>query len=187
MLYVGLMCITTQVVYADALNIQLSNKSARFIYASEVFGGQFGPTDLEVGAYFNEDDDTVAHLGLMVRNDSLDNPLIIAIGARAYYADAGNQLGQTPLTAGALALGGEILVIPNNLGGLGIGFHYFVAPSVTSFMDAEGFTEYGALVDYEITEQASVYVGYRKIEIEPETGADVVVDSSVIYGLILRF
>ena len=51
-----------QNVYADSLNIQLSDESARLIYAAEVFGGQFGPTDLEVGAYFNEDDDTVAHV-----------------------------------------------------------------------------------------------------------------------------
>jgi len=174
--------------HADTLNIQLSNESARFMYASEVFGGQFGPTDLEVGGYFNEDDDSLLHLGLLVRNDSLDNPLVISIGARVYYGDVGNAPpNPTPTDAAVIALGGELLYIPDNLGGLGLGAYYFVAPSVVSFMDADGFTELGLYVDYAITEQASVYVGYRNIEVKLDTGLDIEVDSSLIYGLVLRF
>ena len=59
----------SQWTFADDLDIQLSNNSARIVYAAEVFGGEFGPTDFEIGGYFNEDDDTVFHLGLLVRND----------------------------------------------------------------------------------------------------------------------
>lgn len=173
---------------ADALNIQLSNQSARFIYAAEVFGGQFGPTDLEVAGYFNEDDDTVVHVGLLVRNDSLDNPLVISIGARAYYGDVGNaQPNPTPINGAVIALGGELLFIPQSFNGLGVGAYAFVAPSVLSFMDADGFAEYGFIVDYAITEQSSFYVGYRNIEFQRDNNPNIEVDSSFIYGLVLRF
>ena len=43
------------------------------------------------------------------------------------------------------------------------------------------------MLDYGLTEQASFYIGYRNIEVEPDTGASVEVDSSFIYGLTLRF
>ena len=172
---------------ADLLEIQLSNNSARFSYAAEVFGGEFGPTDLEIGGYFNEEDDTIAHVGLLVRNDSLDNPLIIGIGTRYYYADIGNQPGQAPAKASVITIGGELLYVPDAFNGFGVGFYAFVAPSVTTFQDADGFTEYGGIINYAITEQASFYIGYRRIEVEIENASDIEVDSSFIYGVKLRF
>ena len=81
--------------FADMFNIQLSNDSGRFTYATEVFGGQYGPVDLETSLYFNQDNDKMADVGLMVRNDTLDNPLVISIGSRVYYGDGGNGEGQT--------------------------------------------------------------------------------------------
>ena len=107
--------------FADMFNIQLSNDSGRFTYATEVFGGQYGPVDLETSLYFNQDNDKMADVGLMVRNDTLDNPLVISIGSRVYYGDVGNGEGQTHATFAAIAIGGELLFIPGNLGGLGLG------------------------------------------------------------------
>ena len=183
----AILCLFTQSVFADMFNIQLSDKSGRFIYATELFGGQYGPVDLEMGLFFNQDDDKMVHIGMMVRNDTLDNPLVISIGARAYYADAGNAEGLTQADIGALAIGGELLFIPQNLGGLGFGFHYFIAPSVVSFMDADSFTEYGVRLDYEITRQASAYIGYQKIETELTNSTTLEIDSSVFFGIGLRF
>ena len=177
----------SQWAYADDLDIQLSNDSARFTYAAEVFGGQFGPTDLEVGGYFNEDKDNLFHLGLLVRNDTLDNPLIIGIGTRLYYADVGNHPGQTPATAAVISIGGELLYVPDAFNGFGVGFYYYVAPSVTSFQDADGFTEFGGIVNYAITEQASFYIGYRNIELDIENATNIEVDSGFIFGFNLRF
>lgn len=182
-----LLFITNTVAVADTLNIQLGGSAGRFTYASEMFGGQYGPVDLEAGIYFDEEDDTLLHLGLLVRNDTLDNPLVISIGTRLYLADAGNDPNQPPADVGALAIGGELLYIPDNLGGLGFGIHYFIAPSIVSFMDAEGLTEYGVRVDYAITKQASVYVGYQKIEAELDSGVDLEIDSSAFVGISMRF
>jgi len=172
---------------ADELDIQLSNESARVSYAAEVLGGQFGPTNLVIGGYVNEDKDKLFHLGLLIRNDTLDNPLIISIGTRLYYADVGNQPGQLVTTATAITIGGELLYVPDAFNGFGVGFYYFVAPSVTTFQDADGFTEYGGIVNYSISEQASFYLGYRNIELKIDNGNDIEIDSGFIYGFNFRF
>lgn len=170
-----------------SFNVLLSDQSARFIFATEAFSGQYGPVDMEFGLFFNQDDDKMAHIGLMVRNDTLDSPLVISIGTRLYYADAGNGEGQTPADIGALAIGGELLFIPENFGGLGLGFHYFVAPSVVAFLDADNFTEYGIRLEYEITKQASAYLGYQKIQADVSSGETLELDSSVYIGIGMRF
>lgn len=172
---------------ADMFNIQLSNDSGRLYYSTEVFGGQYGPVDLDMGVFFNQDRDKMAHIGMMVRNDTLDNPLVISIGVRAYYGDVGHKAPGPRAKFSALSIGGEVLFIPDNLGGLGFGVHYYVAPSVVSYMDADGFTEYGARINYELTKQANISAGYQKIKVNLNNNATLDVDSSFFFGIGLRF
>lgn len=173
--------------FADMLNFQLSSKTARFAYSWEVFGGQYGPIDMEGGLFFNQDSDKMGHFGLMVRNDTLDNPVVISVGARAYLGDVGHKAGQVRAKFAAIALGGEILVIPNNLGGLGFGADYYLAPGVVTYMDGDSFREYGVRLNYEITRQADVSLGYRKIRLDLNNGNSQTIDSSVYFGVGLRF
>ena len=174
-------------VQADIFNVQLGSESGRIIYATEVFSGRYGPVDMELGFYFNDQDDYIGHAGLLVRNDTMNNPLVISIGTRLYYGDVGNAPTQTNADVGALAIGGELLYIPDNLGGLGFGFHYYVAPSIVAFFDADSFTEYGVRLDYAVTPQASIYIGYQKVETDLENGTDLEIDSSTFFGVSLRF
>jgi len=173
--------------FADMFNVQLSNNTGRFLYSKEVYGNQYGPVDMELGLLFNQDSDKMVHFGMMVRNDTLDNPLVISIGLRAYYGDVGHKAPGPHSKFGALAIGGELLFIPDNLGGLGFGVHYYLAPSVVSYVDADKFTEYGFRVNYELTKQANVSLGYQKIEVDLKSGGTLDVDSSVLFGIGLRF
>ena len=183
---VGLFC-SSQIVYADSINIQISDASARFIYAAEVFGGQFGPTDFEMGAYFNDDDDTVVHTSLVVRSDSIDNPVFIAIGGRLYYADIGNAVDQTPAEVAAIAFGLELSFRPEGLYGAGITASYFVSPSVTTFMDGDRFSEYSLALDFNVTQQVGVYLAYRNMSTELDNGTEIEIDDSFILGFSFRF
>lgn len=188
LLCLGLLILSGTARAESSFGVQLSDENARFVYATEIFGGQHGPVDMEFGLFFNEDDDTMGHIGLMVRNDTLESPLVISIGTRAYYADAGNAPGGPPPSkVGAITIGGELLLIPDNWGGLGLGLHYFVAPSIVSFQDADGFTEYGVRLNYEITRQTNIFVGYEKIEADLKDGSDLEIGSSVVFGINLRF
>lgn len=173
--------------YADAFKMKLSDNSARFSYSRESFGGAYGPLDLDMGLFFNKDDDKLLHLGLMVRNDTLDNPFVISIGARAYYGDIGNKAPGPHSKFTAIAVGGELLFIPDNLGGLGLGVNYYYAPSVVTSMDADNFREYGASLNYELTKQANISLGYQKVRVVLTDGTRLDVDSSVYFGIGLRF
>lgn len=173
--------------FADMLNFQLSNHTGRIMYSSEVFGRQYGPVDLEAGLFFNQDNDKLVNIGMMVRNDTMDNPVVFSIGARAYYGNVGHAVNQPRAEFSAIALGGELLFIPNNLGGLGFGVNYYLAPSVVSYMDADRFTEYGARINYEISNQANISLGYRKLKVDLKNGPNLSIDSSVYFGIGLRF
>ncbi|MEJ2360893.1 MAG: YfaZ family outer membrane protein [Gammaproteobacteria bacterium] len=175
--------------FADMLNVQLSNHTGRFVYSTESFGGQYGPIDMEGGLFFNQDNDKILHFGLMVRNDTMDAPLVISVGARAYYGDVGHKAGQIRTKFAAIAVGGELLVIPDNLGGFGFGAFYYLAPSVVTYMDANRFNEYGVRLNYEVTRQADISLGYRKISVDLNNNnvGKQTVDSSVYFGIGLRF
>ena len=179
--------ILPQLSVADTFSIQLGSNSSRFIYATEAFGGTYGPMDLDIGYFFDEDDNTALHMGLLVHNDSLDNPVVISIGLRGFYLEAGNRVGETRADVAALAIGGHLRITPQNFAGLTIGLHYYVAPSIVTFLDGDGATEYGIRLDYAITEQASIYIGYQNIEANTSAGVDLEVDSSMFFGVELSF
>ena len=188
-LIISLLLLTSYIapVNADNLNIQLGSESGRFLYASEMYAGRFGPVDMEFALFFNEEEDFLGHVGLLVRNDTMDNPFVISIGTRFYYGDVGNAPAQPDADIGGIALGGEVLFIPDNLGGLGFGIHFYHVPGVVAFFDAEKITEYGARLEYAVTPQASIFVGYQEIEAELENNIELDIDSSTHVGISLRF
>lgn len=185
--FVVFFLLTGAVRAEQALDIRLGSNSARFMYASEVLGGSFGAASMEFGVFFNEYNDSLLHAGLFIASESLENPITISLGLRGYYADAGNNPGQTQADAGALAIGGELVLVPKNFGGLGFAAGYYVAPSVLSFMDAERLVEYGVRMEFSVTEQTKLILGYQNIEVELESGAKLDIDSGFIAGIGLRF
>jgi len=177
--------------YAEGISAQLSDQTARFFYSTQMWGQQAGPVELEIGVMFTEDevtkDDTVlGNLGVLVRNDTMDSPIIISIGARGYYADVNNRYANIQVTG--LGLGGEILMVPDTMGGLGLGLGLFIAPEVVTGLDAEGLYEYHVKLDYQVTPQSSVYAGYERIVAEVKgTGQDVTIESGFFFGVSLRY
>lgn len=183
---IGLL-LSVNIAFADSINVELSGKSARFVYASELYGSQYGPMDMEFSGFFNEDNDSMFTAGFLIRNDTLDSPLVISIGTRIYYADAGNAPGSTNVKVAALTIGGEILYLPAKLRGFGFGAFLFIAPEIVTFMDADGFMEYGARIEYEITKQSSIYFGYSKAKIDLETGGSENLQGEAYIGIGMRF
>lgn len=167
---------------AEEINIQLSSETARFMYLTEAFGQNFGRLELETGFLYNENGDSLINVGLLVRGESVSVPLIVSMGARLYYADLGANA-----TVGAVAIGGDLLLAPESWGGLGIGGFYFTAPSVVSFLDAEDLTEYGVYLNFQISPQASISGGYKRIEAAITNAVDVDIDEGAYFALTLNF
>ena len=174
------------VTSAQGLSVQLGSASARFFFSTEMWGQQAGPLDLEVGAMYKNNGDYMLSAGLLVRNDNLDSPVIISVGTRAYYADTSTPTKLYQVMA--LSIGGELLYIPDSWNGVGVGFHYFTAPNVVSFLDAETLSEYGARLDYQLTPQASIFLGYDNVSFAAKsTGVSVTVASEAYIGVGMRF
>lgn len=166
---------------AEEFNVQLSNDTARFMYLTEAFGQDFGRLELEAGFLYNQNSDTLVNLGLLVRGESVSVPLIVSVGARAYYAS----LGQS--NVGAIAIGGDLLLSPESWGGFGLGGFFYTAPGVVAFGDADGLTEYGAYVNFQITPQARIVAGYLHIEASLTNAGNVEIDDSGYFGINLSF
>lgn len=172
----------SNVTKAEEINIQLSSETARFMYITEAFGQNFGRLELETGFLYNENGDSLLNIGILVRGESVSVPLIVSMGARAYYADLG-----ASTSVAAIAIGGDLLLAPESWGGLGIGGFYFTAPSVVSFLDADDLTEYGAYLNFQISPQASISGGYKRIETSITNAVDVEIDEGAYFALTINF
>lgn len=172
---------------AEAIKAYLGDEVARFSYATDSFGERVGRLETEFGVMFTDRDETVrnddflTHLGLQVRGESLDFPLIVSIGGRAYYGEASDY------DVSAVAIGGDMLLLPENWGGFGLGGFFYYAPKVVSFQDAEKFTEWGLFASFQITPQASIMAGVQNIEAEIEGGGDVELEDGGFVGVDIRF
>lgn len=168
-------------VQAQGIRVQLSDEVARLFYSTEIMGEKYGGLELEMGLLYSDDSDRMLSVGAMVRGESVDMPIIVGVGTRLYYADF------DPYNLGALAIGGEMLISPASWRGLGIGASIFHAPSVTSFDDAENFTEYSVSLNFQITAQANIYVGKQVIDAEIDGIGDVELQDDIFIGIDMSF
>lgn len=171
---------------ADNIDLNLREDAIRGTYSMDLTSRGYNGLSADFGLLYNEDkkqlDDMLVHAGLMVsgENWSQSGTFDISIGGRAVHA--------TPTGAdiGALAVGGAVRFSPVHRVGLGGSFFY--APSITSFMDTESYTETNLSVDYQILPQAFVYLGYRSIEVDIDGGAnDVELDEGMHLGFKMLF
>lgn len=183
-----LFCMVSTTASAEGVVAMLSGDSARFFYSTQMWGQQAGPVELETGIMFNEDDNYLVNLGMMLRNDNLDSPIILSLGGRSYFASANRTETGQDYKVVALALGLEVLFVPDHMGGLGMGFHYFYAPDILSGADAETVIEYGVKLDYQLTPQANIFVGYQKINADlTDNEGDIDIEKGFMFGFGMRF
>ncbi|MGM0680213.1 MAG: hypothetical protein ACQESY_10160 [Pseudomonadota bacterium] len=185
------LAIASSTASAEAIKAYLGSEAARFSYATEAFGQQFGRLETEFGVLFTDhdeavrEDDFLTHVGLQVRGESLDFPVIVSIGGRAYYGEASNY------DVSAIAIGGDMLMMPESWGGFGLGAFFYYAPGVVAFQDAEKFREWGLFASFQITPQASVVAGIQNVEADIETPAggttSVEIEDGTFFGVDIRF
>lgn len=173
---------TSTTALADNIDVNLRNDAIRANYAMELNNS----LSADFGFLYNEDekqlDDIMYHAGLLVsgENWSEQGTFDISLGGRFIYTAPGT------LDLSAVALGGELRFSPVHR--LGIGGAVYYAPSVTSLMDADGYSEFSVKLDYQLLPQAFVYVGYRNIEVDIEEGPNnVELDEGVHAGFKLLF
>ncbi len=164
---------------ADSLDINLNDDTVEAAY-----GTYFRTADLSFGVLYNENrEDWVAHAGLLAIGirESRDTRSYAGLGGKLYYASVRDK------DVLALGLGGLLRWFPGN-GPVGLGASLFYAPNVVTAIDGEKFWEFVARVEFEVVKgTASLYLGYRKIRAELDTGAKVDVDDDPHLGIRISF
>ena len=68
-----------------------------------------------------------------------------------------------------------------------LGHHRYVQREVICFGEFDKYYEVGTGLDYQVLKNASVYVGYRNVNVELETGQEITADNGLHVGMRLSF
>ncbi|HEB56948.1 MAG TPA: hypothetical protein ENI98_11745 [Gammaproteobacteria bacterium] len=172
---------------ADSMTAQLSNDSARFRYSMSGIGQSFGNLETSAGFLYTDNstgkNSYLLDVGTFVRGESVEAPIIVSIGGRVYAGKAKDY------TVYAVGLGGDVMLVPESWSGFGIGAFFIIAPSVVAFGDSDGLVEYGASLNFEISPQASVRLGYQKVDVDIGTNnaGTITIDSGGFFAVHIKF
>lgn len=168
---------------ARSLELALNDDMAQFLFSSPTDPFGIRDAELGIGVLFNEDDDLVGLLRLMSTN-RVSPSLRLGVGLQGYLGD----LDIPNETLSGLAIGGNVGIglaaqIPVSLVLEG-----WIAPRILSFSDTEKIREWTARIEAQISNQAAVFVGYRKLKVDLENysrGHEV--DDSAQIGVRIGF
>ena len=94
-------------------------------------------------------------------------------------------------TGSGIAIGGFIRHTLSQANLISLRGEMFIAPGIISFQGMESYLEYSARVEYQLLDQANVYLGYRNVQADFDLDiggeAEVEFDEGIIAGLSLRF
>jgi len=172
-------------LYARSIDINLADNAAQFKYNTLVGATNYGRTEVGVGFLYNEDDNILGELGLLVIDEagSKTPGLEIGVGPKFWYGDA----DKPDVQISGIGLGGQLRYKPMSSPRVVFGGSLFYAPSIVAFIDAEEILEYDVRLEYELLPTANIYLGYRNIEADIKNRKKAEIDESVVLGLRFKF
>ena len=174
---------SSSTVLADAIDVNLSSDVAQIQYLAPMGKLGQGKSGGHVGLLFNDENDGMGEIGLMVTSNVGDGSSVsLGVGIKGVGVTMNSN------NAMALALGGQVRVAPLPDKLFGIIGNVHAAPDIVTVGDADSFTEVGVRLEYEILPQAAAYVGYRKIKFGAKVGGlDYTVDEGGHIGVRVAF
>lgn len=157
---------------AAGADFKLGNEAAEITYLTKSSTFGYGGLDIGMGVFFNETDDLQLNVSGMVTGNSAGNNRAwkFGVGAKLSYASLDDTTPDADV--GALAIGLQVRYLIPSSTPVAFLAEGFIAPSITSFSDAEGYVEYRIAVELEVTPSARAYIGYRQMEYELTGGYD---------------
>lgn len=179
---------------ATGIELALSNKTANLALLINPYQFQMGGgSELALGAFINEGGDNLVHATLMARGYRQTNRSQYNLGAGIKLIGGDINIetdtGDDDESVGALGLGFQagMLLNPSRMNPVEFTVEGFMAPKITSFSDAESFSEIGARLQVEVIPQARAYIGYRRMKFDTNDYNNVNLDQSVHLGIKLTF
>lgn len=131
----------------------------------------------------HKDDLFVAHVGALVTGDAGAQQFDLAagLGVRGVYIGGDHDSG------GAVALGGQAEVRYPGYERFGLLVYGYYAPEILSFGEFDQYYEIGTALDYQVIKNASIYIGYRNVNLKLENGGEITADNGLHGGFRLSF
>lgn len=169
----------------SAIDVDLSSDVVRLALATPLANGNL----IGSGSYLHhEDNGDLFSAGLSVAGKSKASrgQQTTGLGFKAVGFTTDEDRGD--VDGAALALGGFIRHNLSDANLISLRGDLYYAPSVVSFGDADKYLEFSFRVEYELMENANLYAGYRKIEIDiKDVDGEADLDSSGHVGINLLF
>lgn len=198
---VGSLALVSFPAAAGGIDLALGDETANIsvlLNAQHISEGE--GSELAVGGFINENGDSLVHASLMARGRSQlpRSQYLLAAGIKLIGGDIevdgerrfGEDVsgGEENQRVGAVALGFEAgLLLAPSRNPIEVSVEGFIAPSITSFSDAERFSELVARLQVEIIPQARAYIGYRRMRFDTDAYDSLRVDDSAHVGLKIDF
>lgn len=205
LLFLKLIIVFCPLVQASGLDLRLGNDAAQFGYLFDS-GSQIGIGGADIGAavFFNENDDVLISLGLMVTGSAAGQyrAFQFGAGARLYMADLElepDSTGASPGeiarlraleedSVGAAAIGGMLSYIFPSSTPMAVSAELFFAPNIVSFGDNKDLVDIQLSFGVEIAPSTRIYFGYRNLDVDMEdSSVSYELDDSAHIGLKLAF
>jgi hypothetical protein len=169
-------------VHAANLELTLNDEMAQFLVTSSAEPWGMRDAETGIGILFNENDDLLGTLRLLSTN-RVSPSLRLGVGLQGYLGE----LDKVDETASAVAIGGNIgfglaAQVP-----LTLVLEGWIAPGILAFGDIDGVTELAARVEAAVSPRATVFAGYRTLEMDIDGGGDYELDDGVNIGVRIGF
>lgn len=176
-------------VLSAGLDLKLSSETAEITFLTENATFGYGGADIGIGLFINENDDFLVNGSILVSGSGTGDvrALHFGVGGKAYGGRLDFGPNNEDPSGGAIAIGGHLRYVFPASTPFAVLAEGFWAPSVTSFSDFDGITEYRFAFELEVTPSARAYVGYRKLELELDSGRKYSADDNVHIGVRFAF
>ena len=195
----GCLVCWSSVAKAEGLDLALSNETANLFLILNPFSPRAERTsdrnmlriaprgsELSIGAFINETGDSLLHATIMARGVNVSKGTQYKLGA-GMKAVGGDLEIDEKVSALALGFQASVLLGYADTNPIDFTVEGFLAPSITSFSDAEQFTELAARLQVEVIGQARAYLGYRRITFDTNDFGEQRLDRGVHLGLNITF
>jgi len=170
-----------------ALDLMLNSEMAELVYLTENSTFGYGGADIGLGVLTNENNDLFVNGSILVSGSGTGDvrALHFGVGGKLYAGEL--KLQPDNQDGGALAIGAMLRYVFPASTPLAVLAEGYWAPSVTSFSDFEGVSEFRVAVELEVTPSARAYIGYRKLVTVINNGTNYDVDDKADVGVRFAF
>ena len=156
---------TSRVTTIDhAIELYISDDAMQAQYVRTLDLGEFGPTEVRGGVFYNEDRDLIGVADLLapVGDDANVESLELRVGTRVY----GAFLAPEDEDVFGVSLGGEAQYYFNSARSASVTLALFYAPDIVTFGSADNFKDASLRFMTRLRNGTDVFVGVRTFEID---------------------